>query len=56
MFYKEHGLPHFHAEYQGQQAVFGFDGEILAGEIRSATARRLVRDWALQHQGELKVN
>lgn len=22
MFYREHGVPHFHAEYQGQQATF----------------------------------
>ena len=56
MFYKEHEPAHFHAEYQGQQGTFGFDGEILAGEIRSGTARRLIRDWAVQHRGELEWN
>jgi hypothetical protein len=56
MFYKEHEPPHFHAEYQGQQATFGFDGEILAGDLRSGTARRLIRDWALEHQAELTSN
>ena len=30
MFYREHGVSHFHAEYQGQQATFTFDGEVLA--------------------------
>jgi uncharacterized protein DUF4160 len=35
MFYQEHGVPHFHAEYQGQQATFTFNGEILAGSISS---------------------
>ena len=56
MFYQEHEPAHFHAEYQGQQAKFGFDGSLLAGEIRSGTARRLIRDWALQHQRELEAN
>jgi len=35
MFYREHGLPHFHAEYQGQQATFTFDGDPLAGNLQS---------------------
>ena len=56
MFYQEHEPPHFHAEHQGQQATFRFDGEVLAGEIRSSTARRLIRDWALQHQSQLESN
>ena len=29
MFYREHGVPHFHAEYQGQQATFTFDGPFI---------------------------
>ena len=56
MFYREHGIPHFHAEHQGQQATFTFDGEILAGSIRSRTALRLIRDWAQAHAGELQQN
>ena len=56
MFYGEHGVPHFHAEYQGQQATFTFDGEILAGNLRSHTARRLIREWSLVHRGELEAN
>ena len=35
MFYREHGLPHFHAEYQGEKATFAFNGELLAGNISS---------------------
>jgi hypothetical protein len=38
MFYQEHGVPHFHAEYQGQQATLTFEGRVLAGAIRSRTA------------------
>jgi hypothetical protein len=56
MFYREHGIAHFHAEYQGQQATFTFDGEILAGSIRSRTALRLIREWALLHRQELDQN
>lgn len=49
MFYREHGLPHFYVEHQGQQATFTFTfgGELLAGNIRSRTALRLIREWAL---------
>jgi hypothetical protein len=56
MFYREHGVPHFHAEYQGQQATFTLDGEVLAGTMRSRTALRLIREWALAHGQELELN
>ncbi|MBX3277693.1 MAG: DUF4160 domain-containing protein [Acidobacteria bacterium] len=56
MFYREHGVPHFHAEYQGQQATFTFDGEILAGSISSRTALRLIREWSLANRVGLEAN
>ena len=56
MFYQEHGVPHFHAEHQGQQASFLFSGELLAGEIRSSVARRLIAEWAALHRGDLEAN
>ena len=56
MFYREHGVAHFHAEYQGQQATFTFDGEILAGVIRSRTALRLIKEWAQLHRDQLEAN
>lgn len=56
MFFDDHSPPHFHAEHQGQDAVFTFDGEILAGEFSSARARRLVKEWALLHRMELELN
>jgi len=56
MFYKEHEPPHFHAEYQGQQAKCNFGGEIIAGHIRSRTARGLIRRWALSHHQKLEAN
>jgi hypothetical protein len=56
MFYREHGIPHFHAEYQGQQSTFTFDGEQLAGSIRSRTALRLIKEWSAAHRVELESN
>ena len=55
MFTREHGVPHFHAIYQGERASFTFDGRI-AGTIKSRTARRLIAEWALAHQPELTAN
>ena len=56
MFYREHGPGHFHAEYQGQQATFTFDGKLLAGSIRSRTALRLIEEWARLRRSELEAN
>ena len=56
MFYKEHDPAHFHAEYQGQQGKFVFDGQTLVGNLRSKTALRLVRAWAVLHRTELEAN
>ena len=56
MFFADHPPPHFHAEYQGEKATFAFDGELLAGNISSRRARRLIREWALLHQFELMLN
>ena len=56
MFYREHGVPHFHADYQGQQASFTFDGKVLAGALASRTAVRLIEEWAASHRSELDAN
>jgi hypothetical protein len=56
MYYAEHGNTHFHAEYQGQQGKFGFDGEMTVGNIQSKTALRLIREWAGLHREALENN
>ena len=56
MYYGDHSPPHFHAEYQGQRATFTFDGNILAGNIRSSTALKLIKEWTERHQSELMIN
>ena len=48
--------PHFHAEHQGLQGKFDFNGELLVGAIDSRTALRLIREWAALHRGELEEN
>ena len=53
---KEHESGHFHAEHQGQQGKFDFSGEMTVGNIRSGTALRLIREWAVLHQDELQAN
>ena len=48
-----HHVPHFHAYYQDQAAVFGIDPvDLLAGSIPQKQ-RRLVEAWAELHQAEL---
>ncbi len=56
MYYREHGVAHFHAEYQGEHATFTFDGTLLAGSIRSRTALRLIQEWTAAHPTELQAN
>ena len=56
LFFGDHPPPHFHAEHQGDKAVFDFRGNILRGDISSRTAVRLIREWVDQHQEELAYN
>jgi hypothetical protein len=56
MFFDDHAPPHFHAEYQGQEALVTFDGRISEGEISSARARKLIKEWAALHRMELELN
>lgn len=56
MFFKDidkHHLPHIHAEYQGQVAVYSIpDGNILSGQIPAAKAK-LVVAWIEIHKDNL---
>ncbi len=53
LFYEDHSPPHIHVEYQGNKALFDFQGNILRGSLESRTAIRLVRDWIEIHFNEL---
>lgn len=56
MFYrdnKQHHLPHLHAEYQGEIAVFAIqEGSIIEGSLPSSK-RKLVEAWIEIHRDEL---
>jgi hypothetical protein len=50
MYFREHGVPHFHAIYGDHSAVFSIDTlEVLEGGLPKR-AQRLVREWAADHQ------
>jgi len=50
---EKHNLPHIHAEYQEEVAVFSIpDGELLAGKI-SPRKQKLVVAWIEIHQEDL---
>ena len=54
MYFREHGVPHFHAVYGEYSAVFEIETlEMIEGELPQR-AQGLVRDWAGQHQAHLQ--
>ena len=53
---KKHSLPHIHADYQGQVAVYAItDGAVLAGELPPAK-HKLVVAWIEIHQEDLMAD
>jgi len=56
MFHNDHAPPHFHASYQGFEALIRIaDGSVYAGTLPNR-ALRLVQDWTARHQRELLEN
>jgi hypothetical protein len=54
MYYGDHGVPHFHDLYAGQEAVIAIQGlRLLEGRLPSR-ALALVRTWARLHREELE--
>ena len=51
----EHNPPHFHATYQGYNAVFNLEGELIEGDIPRKQAK-LVSAWVEIHKDELIAN
>lgn len=50
-----HNLPHIHAEYQDEEAVVTFEGEVLEGSM-SNKKLKLVLAWIEIHKEELEAN
>lgn len=56
MYYKEHGIPHFHAKYGGQTGVFSIpDLQLIEGRLPKRVVA-LVLEWAFEHRKELSAN
>ncbi|MDR1728743.1 MAG: DUF4160 domain-containing protein [Acidobacteriota bacterium] len=49
---EQHHLPHFHAKYGDNQAVFDFDGNLLAGTFPPSQTKYVVA-WAGYSQGRV---
>jgi len=55
MYFREHGVPHFHAIYAEYNGVFDIETlEMIEGDL-PRRAERLVREWASQYQAELRA-
>ena len=56
MYFADHAPPHFHAAYQGYEALVRIaDGAIIEGALPNK-ARGLVAGWAETHRSELEAN
>jgi len=56
MYYREHGVPHFHARYGEREASVAIETfDMIAGHLPGRVLR-LVRQWAALHQEELLAN
>jgi hypothetical protein len=55
MFYREHGVPHFHAVYGEHEITLEIENGTVHGTFPSR-ALRLVHEWASLHREELLSN
>jgi len=56
MFFHDHLLPHFHAEYGEFKAKLTIEnGEVIDGKL-PRRALRLIQDWTELHKAELMEN
>jgi hypothetical protein len=56
MYVRDHMPPHFHATYAEHEAFVSIDtGEVIEGAL-PISAARLVREWTLARQDQLREN
>ena len=51
----EHNPPHFHASYQGYDATFNLDGELIEGDMPKRQIK-FIAAWTEIHKDELIAN
>ena len=53
LYFKEHGVPHFHALYGEFNGVFEIETlEMIEGDL-PGRAKKLVKEWASEYRSEL---
>ena len=55
MYWNDHLPPHFHAEYQDNEAIFDLEGNLIKGDM-PARQQKLIAAWATIHHDELVGN
>jgi hypothetical protein len=50
----KHHTPHFHAQYQKDEAVFDLDGNLMEGSLPTKQTKFVVA-WAALHKDELEA-
>jgi len=56
MYHDDHSPPHFHAEYQGHEAIIDLkSGEILRGSLPKK-AVKIIKEWTMENQKALLKN
>jgi len=56
MYWREHGIPHFHVKYGEFRGVFRIDNLDLMEGFLPKRVISLVLEWAFQHRQELNNN
>lgn len=53
MYFREHGIPHFHALYAEYNGVFEIESlEMIEGDLPNR-AQQMIKEWAKLHKKEL---
>ena len=55
MYYDDHNPPHFHTLYEGLEAMFDFEGNLIKGYVPTRV-QGLIKEWNDLHSDELKEN
>ena len=56
MYYREHGVPHFHAKYAGQTGVFSItELKLIEGHLPKRVVA-MVLEWAFEHRDALMAD
>lgn len=50
-----HKVPHIHAEYQGEEAVFDLDGNLIEGNFPNKQKKMIIA-WMAIHEEDLRAN